>query len=417
MASLGEALRPARSATAVAAHLPAVGGPVPIAADLASLIAELDARSHLVYRSLIDELAARTEAEVREAPSLWTPLGVQVGAVLDEALASFRTGVLPEERPASAASAARLAVEHPELEAPLLELPRLSHMSIWDAWFELVEARAAHPERREFLRRGSDHLFAYADFLAHHTVEAVRRERRAPDGGARRDFEAVKGVLDGDPGAAAALAYDLERHHLGLLAWGGDDPAALAREVAHALERPFLCVAAPERPPICWAWVSGTRPLSAAEEQYLRDFQLQGAGRIALGLEGPGVPGFCAGHRQACRARRFAAAGGPPLLHYEDVVVESLAAENEEDARAFVAHELRGIDDETVAARRIRETLVAYFAAECNAASAGAALGVHQQTVANRLRAAEHRLGRDSIGVRRVELELALRLRARIAFS
>jgi len=45
------------------------------------------------------------------------------------------------------------------------------------------------------------------------------------------------------------------------------------------------------------------------------------------------------------------------------------------------------------------------------AASAAATLGVHQQTVANRLRAAEERLGH-SVGSRRVELEIALRLRA-----
>jgi DNA-binding PucR family transcriptional regulator len=132
---------------------------------------------------------------------------------------------------------------------------------------------------------------------------------------------------------------------------------------------------------------------------------------VAIGLEGAGPEGFRSSHRQALRARRFGAEVGPELLFYDSVAVEVLAIENEEDARAFVAHQLRGIEDDSVTSRRIRETLEAYFAAEHNAASAGAALGVHQQTVANRLRAAEERLG-GAIGPRRVELEVALRLKA-----
>ena len=133
--------------------------------------------------------------------------------------------------------------------------------------------------------------------------------------------------------------------------------------------------------------------------------------RIAVGLEGFGEPGFRATHRQALRARSFARLDDPPLLRYEDVVVEALGTENDEDARSFVAHELRGIDDDSSRSGEIRDTLAAYFAAQCNAACAAATLGVHQQTVANRLRAAEQRLGYQSIGDRRVELEMALRLR------
>ena len=117
-------------------------------------------------------------------------------------------------------------------------------------------------------------------------------------------------------------------------------------------------------------------------------------------------------------ARPSAPAGSPPrrpdLIRYADVAVESLASENQEDARTFVERELGAIGDDSAASRRIRETLAAYFAAEHNAASAAATLGVHQQTVANRLRAAEERLGHP-IGSRRVELEVALRLRAALA--
>ena len=95
------------------------------------------------------------------------------------------------------------------------------------------------------------------------------------------------------------------------------------------------------------------------------------------------------------------------------MIVEALISENQEEACNFVARELGELNEETTSSRRIRETLAAYFASEHNAASAAAKLGIHQQTVANRLRAAEERLGHQ-IGTRRLELELALRLRRTI---
>ncbi len=160
-----------------------------------------------------------------------------------------------------------------------------------------------------------------------------------------------------------------------------------------------------------WGWLSGSRPLSAAEERKLLAFKAPEKAGVALGLESFGEHGFTATNRQALRARWVARKTNRHLVRYADVAVEALASENRADARAFVARELRGIEDDTKASRERRETIAAYFAAEHNAASAAATLGVHQQTVANRLRAAEDKLGHP-VGARRVELELALRLRA-----
>jgi DNA-binding PucR family transcriptional regulator len=159
-----------------------------------------------------------------------------------------------------------------------------------------------------------------------------------------------------------------------------------------------------------WAWISGARPFEPAEEAVVARVGRPPQVGVAVGLPGYGGVGFRAAHRQALGARRIAGRT-PGLLRYADVAVELLVGENQEDAGAFLACELRGLDDDSQTSRRIRETLTAYFAAEHNAASAAASLGVHQQTVANRLRAAEDRLGH-SIGSRRVEIELALRLRA-----
>ena len=87
-----------------------------------------------------------------------------------------------------------------------------------------------------------------------------------------------------------------------------------------------------------------------------------------------------------------------------------LAGQDPQRARAFVGRELRGIDGDDARSQRLRETLRAYFAAHQNAAAAAAALGIHEQTVAQRLRAVEQRTGR-SVAARRAELDTALRLR------
>jgi hypothetical protein len=382
--------------------------------DLAAfdhLAAELEAQ--------LRPLAAAALARVREkapAPERGGEAGVgQIDELLRESLRaqlrSFRRGSLPDCCPEVDVEAVARLLRPADLR--LLETAyRASQAVLWDAWFELIEAVPELPlaRRRELLRRGSDFFFRYADLQGDHVAEVGRRrlERRSA-GTEQRRFRAIKGLLDGDPAAAPLPDFDLGRHHLALIAWG-EEPRALARRLAEELGRPLLSVTPLERPGSCWAWISGTRPLDAAAEHRLAGFR-PAAGRLALGLEGFGEAGFRAGHRQAQRARRFAPQPGPALVRYEEVVVEALACENEDDARAFVAHELRGIEDDSSVSRRIRETLAAYFAAEYNAASAAATLGVHQQTVANRLRAAEERLGGRPIAARRVELEMALRLR------
>jgi hypothetical protein len=369
----------------------------------------LAARLESALEPLTGELLARLRRSLTGPPSEPGPIEA-ARLILAEQLRAFAHRELPADLGDLAAEAARLAAD---LDL-CLELHRAAHIVLWEAWFELVETASLDlSRRRELLRRGSDFLFAYAGRLDDLAVGFFRN--RLEPGAERRRFRAVADLLAGDPRAAGGVDFDLARYHLAVIAWG-EDPAAAVRALAARLARPLLLVTPPEPSDAAWAWISGHRRLEPHQEPQLREFD-PGRARIAIGLEAAGESGFRAGHRQALRARRLIDDGDSPVIHFADVAVEALAAENEEDARAFVANELRGIEDESARSRLLRETLEAYFAAEYNAACAGAALGVHQQTVANRLRAAEQRLGRDSIGMRRVELELALRLRTRFAAS
>ncbi|MBS1675995.1 MAG: helix-turn-helix domain-containing protein [Actinobacteria bacterium] len=329
-------------------------------------------------------------------------------AILTE-LRDFGRDALPLACPEPAAIAARAVARTGELEV-FANAYRSLQATLWEAWFELVEDASLEPaERRELLRHGSDFFFRYADLLGDFVTKVYREElARLHADAAHRRFNAVKALLEGDPISLTGLDFDLGRHHLGLIAWGPEGERA-ARELASALARPILVVT--PIPTTHWAWISGTRRLEAAERRLLASFGPPAGAGLAVGLDEFGEQGFRATHRQAQRVRLLAPPTEPSLTLYSDVAVEALATENAVEARNFVARELGEIDEETNTARRIRETLTAYFAAEHNAASAAAGLGIHQQTVANRLRAAEEMLGH-SIGSRRVELELALRLRA-----
>lgn len=364
----------------------------------------------------LDTLTAATRERLREVLPAWMTetifteeeIANFIRASLGAQLCGFRRGILPEHCSEIDAVGAQAVAQVGELKL-LLSGYRVAQMSLWDAWLDLVERSVTNaPERQQLLRHGSEYFFRYAGLLSDYVTDVYQRElEQAVRSGEQRRLHTIRALLEGGSLVGSQIDVDLEQHHVGIVAWGEEGEAA-ARELAAALRRPLLTIGPLNKN--WWGWISGTRGLDPDQERTLRRFRPQGSARLALGLEGFGEAGFKATNRQALRARWVARNGDRPVVRYGEVAVEALASENRDDARAFVANELRGVDDDSPTSQRIRETIVAYFAADHNAASAAAALGVHQQTVANRLRAAEERLGHP-VGSRRVELETALRLR------
>lgn len=375
------------------------------------LIAEMQARVDVLVDATLERVGQRYPNWAAQSAFSLEQIRNYTRDAIAAQLRDFERAALPAKCPEPAAAAARAVARAGELEA-FANGYRSAQAALWDTWFCVVEDSGLEGEsRRELLSRGYDFFFRYADLLGDFVTGVYREETAAlHNDGRHRRFNAVKSILEGDPASLGTLDLDIRRYHLGLIAWG-DAGERAARELATALGRPIFLVT--PVPTARWAWLSGTRPLESTELRVLSSFRPPDDAGLAVGLEEYGEQGFRATHRQAQRARLLAPAAEPSLTCYSDVAIEALASENFEEARNFIARELGPIDDETAVARRIRETLAAYFAAEYNAASAAASLGVHQQTVANRLRAAEERLGH-SIGARRVELELALRLRRTI---
>jgi PucR-like helix-turn-helix protein len=375
-------------------------------------------RLALVLEGRLDELSTTTverlRAELPAVPALEEAVGEEevgrfVRASLGAQLRSFRHRALPDRCPWVDARGAQSIARVGDLKT-LLAGYRVAHRVLWEAWLDLVQSVEVEEEiGYGLLRFGSRFLFRYADVVSDYVGERYQAElEHSLRSGEQRRVEALRGLLDGDTSLSAELGLKLEQHHLGFVAWGEGGHLA-ARELAAAVARPLFSVSPFEA--VWWGWISGAQSLGPVAEAALKALAPPPGAGLATGLESFGASGFRATHRQAQRARRIALRLDRAVVLYADVAVEALLGDNPADARAFVAHELRGIEDDSVASQRIRETIAAYFAAEHNAASAAAAIGVHQQTVANRLRVAEERLGHP-VASRRVELETALRMRA-----
>lgn len=377
--------------------------------DFDRLAQHLGERVDLLLETVFGRLRGSLAGWMVENVFLWEEIREFARASLMTQLTGFRLEELPEICPEVDAAGAAAAARVGELKG-LLNGYRVGQMVLWEAWLDLVEGEVDDPPgRRRLLKRGSDYFFRYANLVTDYVAEIYQRELELSlRSGEQRRFDAIRTLLEGHPLHDSQLDFDLEQHHLGFVSWGKDSEAC-SRALGHAVGRPVLLIPVLNRG--WWGWLSGARPLSLGEERELRHFGPPAGTGVAIGLEAFGQVGFSATNRQALRARWVARKTHRAVVFYADVAVEALASDNQSDARAFVAHELRGIEDDSATSQRIRETLAAYFAAEQNAASAAAALGVHQQTVANRLRSAEERIGQP-VGARRVELEVALRLRA-----
>jgi hypothetical protein len=244
--------------------------------------------------------------------------------------------------------------------------------------------------------------------LAAVSAEHAREAKSRPSSAAERRRECVKSLLAGELVDHSELGYDLDAHHLGLMA-RGEGAAEAMRELAGRLDRRLLAVCREEES--VWAcWLGGRDPLEAEEAiRALRDIRSEGV-LITLGEPGEGLSGWRFSHRQAKAALPIAERSGQPLVRYSDVTL--LASIVRDDLavaslrRLYLAPLEDGRDGDN-----LRIALRAYFQAGRNVSSAAAALGLNRRTLSKRLQAAERILGRplESLAA---DLEIALSLEA-----
>lgn len=285
-------------------------------------------------------------------------------------------------------------------------------------WTEAVEADCqGSPLAVATVSGGTSFLLAWLERVVDRLTVEYREEaeRLAREGSFARAADVRRVLADADVdvlGMSQRLAYDLRGAHVALVVSrrAGEDETPLetvARELAAGLTsaRPLVVRVDVDT---AWCWVP-TRATDALPGT--RAGVLVGQGRPASGLDG-----FRKSHAEAVQALRVAAlAGGQAgsVSRFEDVELAALCTGDVAACGAFLRSELGPLAPDTSDAALLRETLRAFFESSSNFRATAAKLGIHHNTVRYRLDKAERLLERP-IGMRRLQLELALHLAARV---
>lgn len=385
--------------------------PFPVSA----LEANLDAVGDVLERrlpELTQLIVDRIRAEVvdlhgLDGPQLADTLHQNCKAALQGELHAMRSGrEVPSSCPADTAEAARLAAMARLPATVVLQTQRIGHSVVWDAFIAAVEGLGVPAgARRDVLEAGSRFLFEYADKLARFLEQEHARELGRRHSGSREErVRQVLDLLEGRANGSSGLGYELAGLHLGLV---GEGKGALAWVEQAAQQLQARALAVQPAGDVVWAWLGRHEALSQTEHRTLMRYQPVDA-LVAFGEPGEGLEGFRQTHRQALETHGVARRHALTITRYRDVVLESFALRDERLARQLVEIEL-GPLGEGDRATTLRKTLRAYFACAQNVAASAAALGVHEQTVSNRIRAIEELIGQP-VNSRRAELETALRI-------
>ena len=292
-------------------------------------------------------------------------------------------------------------------------------------WLENLKARATDAdELGDAMGYVSDWLFSYIEWINYPLSEVYTAEHeRWIRGGVAMRSEEVRSILAGQrvnlTEVSGRLRYRLEGRHVGFVIWNdqdadvgpGDGPKMygemdrFANEVSAALGGTSSLSLPIGRCYAGWAAVKGDVELGTvpAGENGLR---------VAFGRPGKGLDGFRRTHKEALQARKVASLyqrSTTACTSFDAIALDALMMQDVDEARRFVANELGSLLEDNDATRRLAATLEVFLHEESSFVRAARRLGIHENTVAYRIRRAEELLGRKT-SERQLELRTALRL-------
>lgn len=305
--------------------------------------------------------------------------------------------------------------------ATLLRAYRVGQAMAMQAWETTAERLDLNPDTRwDVLTTASRYVYAHVDAVCTELTERYADEyARWTRGAAASRLELVNSLLEGGSVdldvANEILGYPLTGTHLAFVFWFGPNAGANARgsrldKAARSLAAQLggqrtMLIEIGER--VVWAWTTAklvtdkpSNPVSSLPDV-----------RVAVGSPATGPAGFAQSHRDAMVARAAAdlLAAPPPVLLYRSIALLSLLTDDVERAARFARTELGGLAGADDASQKLRDTLRVYLKQNLSHKRAAQAVGIHENTVAYRVRRAEDLIGH-RIADRRLEIEIALML-------
>lgn len=362
---------------------------------------------------MLDHLA-RHIPEIAADPDL---RGLTLGSCssnLEAVLSMVRLGI-----DAAAAEAPVTALEHARAMASrghsldvMLRFYRLGHQYFTGTFAQALTTHVPDPaEALRLFLEVERFGFGYIDRIStlvssEYLAELDRRQNR--DRAERTDV--VRALLAGERidlrAAEAVLGHPLTGGQLAFVCWTADagiDLPGTAQRVAKGLgaDRALVITAGPRT---VWGWTVAPRGAIVPAPDPGSEVHL------AVGTVQLGPAGFRASHLQALRARRIAELAeraAPSTTSYRDVALADVMSQDLDALRAYVAAELGELARDDPKSRAERAALLAFLTAQGSLKAAAEALGVHRNTVLQRVRRAERRLG-GPMPSRRAEVHAAL---------
>ena len=156
-----------------------------------------------------------------------------------------------------------------------------------------------------------DHLLATV------SAEHAREAKNQPTTAAERRRETVKSLLAGKLVDHSELGYDLDDHHLAVMA-KGEGAGELMRGLAKTVDRRLLSVQREEAP--IWAcWLGGRRQLAPRQAMEALANEVPDGVFVTVGEPGEGLPGWRFSHLQAKAALPIAERRNQPVVRYADL--------------------------------------------------------------------------------------------------
>lgn len=369
-------------------------------------------------KTIEEAIAARVRQRVPdpladESPALTAGLSSAVAAVVQYTLAVIEAGALPPGPLPEAAveQVRRLARGGVEMKTVLCRY--VAGSSLLQTFLLAGIDRLKLSEAARIALRDSvmDLQQSLLDRILALIAEEYAQELESEAGSReQRRAELVRAVLAGEDVSSAALGYDLDGTHLGLIATGPHAEGVL-HGFAAGLGRELLKVSSGEQ--TVWGWLGGDGPITAADLVPLHTGAGSSAVYVAVGEPAPGVAGFRRTHRMAVAANLVACHRREPITRYADVALLALALQD--DLATTWLRETRARPlDKGGHGESLRKTLRAYLDTEYNAVSAAKLARIDRRTVKEHVVKIERLLG-CRISERPAELDMMLQLESLLA--